>query len=386
MSGLIRNTQEPRFNVRNWRMRNLVVALFSVVGTISMWYNFLAYNIIASIILTRSALHLGLLLSFTTIFVAFIARPIGAYVFGLVGDKFSSKSSLVSTLVIMGISTLLISIIKNTWYTAYELLVLRVAQGMALGGEWASASVLTYESVRGSVGRFLTSLVQLGVPLGMLLTTFAVIQWRLALLMGSLLSLSSAAVILTLAQQGAGSINWRPTFRVEDVKRIVRAIGVKLGESLSFYVYTSVLLLYFSVREVSSLIITATISLLIFTLIMSLIMTRMSPIKALLLGYVFFSLVNAFMFRIEPLPLFILFGIADAITYTPQSLYLVSLFRSDVKHVSAGVSYHVASSLGGLTTYLISLLISIYGIDTGLITIPTLLLVSCIISIIALLI
>ncbi len=183
-------------------MRNLVVALFSVVGTISMWYNFLAYNIIASIILTKSALHLGLLLSFTTIFVAFIARPIGAYVFGLVGDKFSSKSSLVSTLVIMGISTLLISIIKNTWYTTYELLVLRVAQGMALGGEWASASVLTYESVRGgSVGRFLTSLVQLGVPLGMLLTTFAVIQWRLALLMGSLLSLSSAAVILALARQ-----------------------------------------------------------------------------------------------------------------------------------------------------------------------------------------
>lgn len=373
MSKLTRNTQEPRFNIRNWHMRNLVAALFSVVGTVSMWYNFLAYNIIASIILTKSALHLGLLLSFTTIFVAFIARPIGAYVFGLVGDKFSSKSSLVSTLVIMGISTLLISIIKNTWYATYELLVLRVAQGMALGGEWASASVLTYESVRGSVGRFLTSLVQLGVPLGMLLTAFAVIQWRLALLMGgSLLSLSSATVILALAQQGAGSVNWRPTFRVEDVKRIIRAIGVKLGESSSFYVYTSVLLLYFSVREVSSLIITATISLLIFTLIMSVIMTRMSPIKALLLGYVFFSLVNVFMFRIEPLLLFILFGMADAITYTPQSLYLVSLFRSDVKHVSAGVSYHVASSLGGLTTYLISLLISIYGIDVGgFITIPT---------------
>ncbi|WP_054842784.1 MFS transporter [Vulcanisaeta distributa] len=274
-------------------MRNLVVALFSVVGTISMWYNFLAYNVIASIVLTKSALHLGIVLSFTTIFVAFIARPIGAYVFGLVGDKFSSKSSLVSTLIIMGISTLLISIIKSTWYATYELLILRIAQGMALGGEWASASVLTYESVRGNVGRFLTSLVQLGVPLGMLLTAFAVVQWRLALLMGSLLSLSSATVILALAQQGAGSINWRPTLRVEDVRRIIRAIGVKLGESSSFYVYTSVLLLYFNVHEVSSLIITATISLLIFTLIMSVIMTRMSPVKALLLGYIFFSLVNA---------------------------------------------------------------------------------------------
>lgn len=92
------------------------------------------------------------------------------------------------------------------------------------------------------------------------------------------------------------------------------------------------------------------------------------------------------MFRMEPLLLFILFGMADAITYTPQLLYLVSLFRSDVKHVGAGVSYHVASSLGGLTTYLASLLISIYGINAGFITIPTLLLVSCIISIIALLI
>ncbi|WP_054844241.1 MFS transporter [Vulcanisaeta souniana] len=173
-------------------MRSLIVALFNVVGTVSMWYNFLAYNVIASIILTRSALHLGLLPSFTTIFIAFIARPIGAYVFGLIGDKFSSKLSLVLTLVVMGTSTLLISTIGKAWYAVYELLIDRIAQGIALGGEWASASILTYESVRGGVGRFLTSLIQLGVPLGMLLTVFAVIQWRLALLTGSLLSLSSA--------------------------------------------------------------------------------------------------------------------------------------------------------------------------------------------------
>ncbi|GAB6947633.1 hypothetical protein JCM16161A_17630 [Vulcanisaeta sp. JCM 16161] len=135
-------------------MRNLVVALFSVVGTISTWFNFLAYNVIASIILIRSALHLSLLLSFTTIFVAFLSRPVGAYVFGLIGDKFSSKSSLALTLIIMGISTMLISTIEKTWYATYELLILRIAQGLALGGEWASASILTYESVKGSAGSF----------------------------------------------------------------------------------------------------------------------------------------------------------------------------------------------------------------------------------------
>ncbi|MGC8607711.1 MAG: MFS transporter [Vulcanisaeta sp.] len=100
-------------------MRNLVVALFSVVGTVSIWFNFLAYNVI------------------TSIFVAFIARPIGAYVFGLIGDKHSSKSSLALTLIVMGISTMLISTIEKTWYATYELLMLRIAQGLALGGEWA---------------------------------------------------------------------------------------------------------------------------------------------------------------------------------------------------------------------------------------------------------
>ncbi len=362
------------------------MALFSVVSTVSIWYNFLAYNVVASIILTKSALHLGVLLSFTTIFVAFIARPIGAYVFGIIGDKFSSKASLVLTLIIMGVSTLLISIIERTWYTAYELIVLRIAQGLSIGGEWASASILTYESVRGSVGRFLTSLIQLGVPLGMLLTAFAVINWRLALLMGSLLSLSSAIIILALAE-GAKPINWRPTLRIEDAWKVVRAIGVKFGESSSFYVYTSVLLIYFNEYGISNLIIAATISLLIFTLITSAVMTRAGPVKVLVLGYVIFALINALMFRVQPLLLFILFGIADALAYTPpQSLYLVSLFRSDIRHVSSGVSYHIASSLGGLINYLLSILISVYGLNTGFIAIPASLIMSCVISIITLLI
>ncbi|WP_243680906.1 hypothetical protein [Vulcanisaeta souniana] len=141
-------------------------------------------------------------------------------------------------------------------------------------------------------------------------------------------------IILVLSQdQGVGFINWKPTLHIEDIKKVIKAIGVKFGESSSFYVYTSVFLLYFSAHEVSSLIITATASLLIFTLIMSVIMTRVSPTKALLLGYALFSLVNTFMFRIEPLLLFVLFGVVDAITYAPQSLYLVSLFRGDVRHV-----------------------------------------------------
>ena len=364
-------------------MRDLIAAIFSVVGTVSIWFNFLAYNVTASIILTRSSLRLGLLMSFTTIFVAFIARPLGAYVFGLIGDKFSSKSSLILTLTIMGVSTLLISMVTRAWYTAYELLILRVAQGMALGGEWAAASVLTYESVRGDVGRFLTSLIQLGVPLGMLLTTFVMIQWRFTLLAGSLLSLSSAAIILAFARS-VRPIKLKPPLRIEDFKRVLRAIGIKFGESSSFYVYTSVFLIYINEHEVSGLITVAAASLLIFTLLASIALTRASPTRALMIGYIIFILVNVLMFRIQPLLLFMLFGLADAITYTPQSLYLVSLFRSDIKHVGAGVSYHVASSLGGLMTYIISLLISMYGLRIGLVAIPTLLTASCITSIIAL--
>ena len=356
-----------------------------MVGTVSIWYNFLAYNAVAAVILTRSSLHLSLLMSFTTIFIAFIARPLGAYVFGLIGDKFSSKLSLIITLTVMGMSTLLISMTTRAWYTAYELLMLRIAQGMALGGEWAAASLLAYESVRGGVGRFLTSLIQLGVPLGMLLTAFAVIQWRLALLVGSLLSFSSAAMILVFARS-AKPIKWRPFLRIEDFKRILKAVGVKFGESSSFYVYTSAFLIYINVHEVPGLILVAATSLLVFTLLTSIALTRASPASTLMIGYIVFTLINTLMFRLQPLLLFILFGLADAIAYTPQSLYLVSLFRSDIRHVGAGVSYHIASSLGGLMTYLVSLLISLYGLRVGFVAIPTLLAASCITSIIALII
>ena len=366
-------------------MRDLIAAVFAVVGTVSIWFNFLAYNAIASIILTRSSLHLGLLSSFITIFVAFIARPLGAYVFGVIGDKFSSKTSLVLTLTAMGLSTLLISMVTRAWYTVYELLMLRIIQGMALGGEWAAASVLAYETIRGDVGRLLTSIIQLGVPLGMLLTTLAVIQWRLAFLTGSLLSLSSAAIILALAR-GVRPIEWRPTLSIEDFKRILKAVGIKFGESSSFYVYTSVFLIYVNEHEIPSLITVAATSLLAFTLLTSIVLTRADPARVLIIGYVLFILVNALMFRIQPLILFILFGLADAIAYTPQSLYLVSLFRSDIRHVGAGVSYHVASSLGGLMTYIIPLLISMYGLRIGFTAIPALLVVSCIVSIIALMI
>ena len=366
-------------------MRDLIAAIFAVVGTVSIWFNFLAYNAVASVILTRSSLHLSLLASFTTIFVAFIARPLGAYVFGLIGDKSSSKTSLVLTLTAMGLSTLLISMVTRAWYTVYELLMLRVIQGMALGGEWAAASVLTYESIRGGVGRLLTGMIQLGIPLGMLLTALAVIQWRSALLVGSLLSLSSAMIILALAR-GSKPIKWRPTLSIEDFKRILKAVGVKFGESSSFYVYTSAFLIYVNEHEIPSLITVAATSLLAFTLLTSIVLVRADPARVLIIGYVLFSLVNALMFRLQPLMLFALFGLVDAIAYTPQSLYLVSLFRSDIKHVGAGVSYHVASSLGGLMTYIISLLISMYGFGIGFVMMPILLVVSCIVSIVTLMI
>ncbi|WP_054849717.1 hypothetical protein [Vulcanisaeta sp. JCM 14467] len=209
------------------------------------------------------------------------------------------------------------------------------------------------------------------------------VQWRLALLVGSLLSLLSAAVILASARS-IRSIKWRPNLRIEDFKRILKAVGVKFGESSSFYVYTSALLIFINEHEIPGLITVAAISLLIFTLLTSIALTRASPTRALMIGYIIFILVNVLMFRIQPLLLFMLFGLADAITYTPQSLYLVSLFRSDIKHVGAGVSYHVASSLGGLMTYIISLLISMYGLRAGFVAIPTLLTASCITSIIAL--
>jgi MFS family permease len=147
----------------------------SLAGTAVEFYDFYIYATAASLVFGTlffpgTTPGLGLLASYATFAVAFVARPVGAVAFGHFGDRIGRKSTLVASLMIMGLSTLLIAFLPTYadigWVAPVILCVLRFGQGFGLGGEWSGAALLAVENAPpGWRGRF-GMVPQLGAPLG----------------------------------------------------------------------------------------------------------------------------------------------------------------------------------------------------------------------------
>src|SRR3954471_1348731 len=155
------------------QLRKAVIA--STVGTTIEWYDFFIYGTAAGLVFGKlyfpnSNPLTATLLSFGTYFIGFLARPIGAAIFGHYGDRIGRKATLIATLLCMGIATFLVAFVPTydsigIW-GAVILTVLRALQGIGVGGEWAGSVLLAMEWTR-SHGRrgLVASRPQLGVPL-----------------------------------------------------------------------------------------------------------------------------------------------------------------------------------------------------------------------------
>jgi len=149
----------------------------SLVGTAVEFYDFYIYATAAALVFgplffPAQEPGLAILFSFMTFAVAFVARPIGAVAFGHFGDRIGRKSTLVASLLLMGISTFLIAFLPTYamagWVAPTLLCLLRFGQGFGLGGEWGGAALLAVENApRGWEARF-GSAPQLGAPVGFL--------------------------------------------------------------------------------------------------------------------------------------------------------------------------------------------------------------------------
>ncbi|MGV9351643.1 MFS transporter [Streptomyces spiralis] len=156
------------------------VAFASCVGTTIEFYDFFIYATAAALVFPKVFFPAlgstaGTVASFATLSIAFIARPVGSVVFGHFGDLLGRKRSLVMTLLIMGIATTLIGLLPGSATLGVMapiiLVVLRAAQGFAVGGEWAGATLLTAEhSPTGRRGRYAVY-PQLGPALGFLMSS-----------------------------------------------------------------------------------------------------------------------------------------------------------------------------------------------------------------------
>lgn len=156
------------------------VAFASAIGCTIEWYDFFLYNTFAALIFNKLFFPsfdplIGTMLAYTTALVGFIARPVAGVIFGHFGDRIGRKKMLILTLLIMGVGTFLIGLLPTydtigVW-APILLLLLRIAQGFGVGGEWGGAVLMAVEhSPKGRRG-FYGSWPQMGVPAGLALAT-----------------------------------------------------------------------------------------------------------------------------------------------------------------------------------------------------------------------
>ena len=167
------------------QLRKAVIA--STVGTAIEWYDFFLYGTAAGLVFGKlyfpnSDVLAGTLLAFGTYFIGFIGRPIGAAIFGHYGDRIGRKATLIATLLCMGLATFAIAFVPTyssigIW-GAVLLTVLRMIQGIGVGGEWGGSVLLAMEWSRTKGQRGLVaSWPQFGVPCGLLLSNLAVLAF-----------------------------------------------------------------------------------------------------------------------------------------------------------------------------------------------------------------
>jgi metabolite-proton symporter len=258
------------------------VAASSLAGTAVEWYDFFLYGTAAALVFNKLFFpsadpSVGTMLALGTFAAGFLARPLGAIVLGHLGDKHGRRSTLVASLLLMGIATALIAFIPDYASIGIAapliLLVLRLVQGFALGGEWGGAVLLVSEYSDDSTRRaFWASWPNVGPPLGNLMAAgvlavlsavmppadFLAWGWRIAFGLSALLVIIGLVLRLYVqetplfqaSQAKADAENAKQSklplaelFR-GNWREILIAAGSRMGENAGFYIYSLFLITY----------------------------------------------------------------------------------------------------------------------------------------------
>jgi MFS transporter, MHS family, shikimate and dehydroshikimate transport protein len=237
------------------------IVFASCFGTIIEWYDFLVYATAAALVLNKAFFPTfdplaGTLAALGTYAVGFLARPLGGALFGHFGDRLGRKSMLVLTLFIMGVSTFCIGLLPT-----YEsigvlapilLILLRIVQGIGLGGEWGGASLMVLEHAPADKRGFYASFVQIGFPIGLVLATlvFGLVSklpdadfnnygWRIPFLISIVLLAIGIFVRSRVPEtpvfeqlKARGGLSKNPVAEVvsQNGKTFLIAVGLKLSE------------------------------------------------------------------------------------------------------------------------------------------------------------
>src|SRR4051794_1060658 len=259
--------------LRRSQVRRALVA--STVGTSIEWYDFFLYGTAAALVFPKlffpgASNYAGVLASFATYAVGFAARPVGAAIFGHWGDRIGRKATLISTLLLMGFASFLIGVMPTygsigVWAPTI-LVLLRIAQGIGVGGEWGGSITLSMEWGNPRRRGFVASWPQVGVPIGLLLSTGAVSLfthitgdafetwgWRLPFVFSLLLVGLGLWIRLGVLESPLfareienKTVEKQPTREVirRQPREIILSAMLRMSEQMPFYIFTVFVLEY----------------------------------------------------------------------------------------------------------------------------------------------
>ena len=371
-------------------LRRAVVA--STVGTAIEWYDFFLYSTVTGLVFAplyfpNSNPLTGTLQAFGIYAVGFVARPIGAAIFGHYGDRLGRKSALIATLMLMGVATFLVAFVPTyaqigIW-GAVILTILRFVQGVGVGGEWGGSVLLAMEWARSNTHRgYIASWPQFGVPAGLFLSNLAVLGFSAIsgpqfLVWGWRIPFLLSAVLVGLGLYIRLGILETPVFaRLSAEKRIERAPVLevikrqpreivltalcRMAEQAPFYISSAFVFAYGTGtlhmrREfLLTAVLTATMISFVATPLFGHLSDRFGRKRIYMLGatatglygFVYFGLLDT------RVPALVFLAIAASLLphdmmYGPQAALIAEAFPGRVRYSGASLGYQLSSVIAG---------------------------------------
>jgi metabolite-proton symporter len=372
------------------QLRKAVIA--STIGTTIEWYDFFIYGTTAGLVFGKLFFPhedplSATLLAFGTYFVGFIGRPIGAAIFGHYGDRIGRKAMLIATLLCMGFGTFLIAFVPTyasigIW-GAIILTILRVIQGIGVGGEWGGSVLLAMEWSRTHGQRgLIASWPQFGVPCGLLLSNFAILAfstwagadfatwgWRVPfalsiILVGIGLWIRLGILETPVFQEilNKEKVEKAPVAEVikKQPKEIILSALLRMSEQAPFYVFTAFIFAYaVGTLKMSRDFILAAVMAAAFVSFFTIPiaghlsdkigrknMYLLGVVAMGVFGFIYFAMVDT----AAPVLVFIaivLSLIPHDMQYGPQAALIAESFTPRLRYSGASLGYQLASIIAG---------------------------------------
>lgn len=366
--------------------------LSSFIGTVIEWYDFFIYGTAAALVFGKlffpeTSTLAGTMAAFGTFAVGFIARPLGGIVFGHFGDRLGRRAVLVATLTLMGISTFAIGILPTYGqvgiWAPILLVIMRILQGLALGGEWGGAVLMVVEHAPADQRGRHSAWPQLGVPAGLLLSTgvmaiftslppesFESWGWRCPFLLSIILVFVGMAIRLAIEETPVfaqmaekGKVKRYPAMDVfrNNKKTVLLAIGARFAENGSFFIF-SVFVLSYATKYLNvtrgtilMAVVVAAFATMITIPVFAKLTDKLGRRPVFMAGALFTGLFAfPFFWMLETGdPIFITLAVVLALSvgwsamYAPQAAYFSELFDPEVRYSGMSIGAQLVAIVAG---------------------------------------